>query len=134
LTLHHNPLEFYIMFTKSLIAAAITLTTFGTAFAQEATPSPSYVASSVSRAEVHAQAVAARQAGLADSGEATIVAPVMGKSSVVRAQVAAEAREALRLNAIQFGEAQRVITSAQLEQIATAGLGHAEATRVAAMR
>jgi hypothetical protein len=122
------------MFTKSLIAAAITLSTFGAAYAQEATPAPSYVASTVSRAEVHAQAVAARQAGLADSGEATIVAPAMVKSAVARAQVAAEAREALRLNAIPFGEVQRVITPAQLEQIATAGLRNAEAVRIAATR
>ena len=62
------------------------------------------------------------------------VAPQVGNhSTLLRTQVAAEAREAQRLGLAHFGEVQRFPTQSQLESIARAGQA-AAATMTASSR
>jgi hypothetical protein len=112
------------MNTRTLIAAL-----FATAFvapvamAQEATPDHfASVTSTASRDAVRADAIAALKAGLIERGEASR-SFTQFESSLSRAQVAAEGREALRLGVVAFGEGPApVVTSAQAEAIRMAGL------------
>jgi hypothetical protein len=115
------------MFTRaalaSVLASAFTVAA-GASFAGEATYEyPQVVSSSVSRAEVRADAIAARQAGFVASGELSFVAETtMGPSQLSRAQVVAELHEARRLGLLPRGERTVVPTPAQTEQIRLAGL------------
>lgn len=104
------------------VAGLVAAIGFGAASAQEVTYwNPSDTLSTKTRAEVHAEAVAARVAGQIEFGEATrFVADTTG-STKTRAQVNAEAREAQRLGLLSRGETNVVFTAAQLEQIAAAG-------------
>lgn len=93
------------------------------AFAQEATPDHfDAVVSTASRDAVRADAIAAAKAGLIERGEASVDRSHF-VSVKTRAQVTAEAREAVRLGVVGFGEgpAPRV-TPAQAESIRMAGL------------
>ena len=78
--------------------------------------------STLSRAEVQAQAVQANQAGLVARGEILPVQEQVAASGLSRAQVRAEAAEAQRLGLIARGEILPVATPAQVEQVRTAGL------------
>ena len=93
------------------------------AFAQEATPDGfATVQSTVSRAAVHADTVAALKAGTIERGEASVDHRVF-VSVKTRDQVAAEAREALRLGVVAHGEGPApVVTPEQAESIRLAGL------------
>lgn len=115
------------MNAKTLIATALVLSFAGTgaAFAQEGTqdfPAPQYQApSTITRSEVIATLKAAPAGEAASYGEAS--ATPKATSSLSRAQVQAETREAMRLGVIGSDEGMvRVATPAQLEQIRAAGL------------
>lgn len=114
---------------NALIAAVTTLialTGAGSAFAVEGTQDDPQAVSSISRADVRRDA----QAGL-NQGEAS-VAPV-ASSSLSRVQVAAEAREAVRLGVAHGTEAgAAVATAEQLQSIRLAGLRAAGDTAIAA--
>jgi len=124
------------MNAKTLIATALFVSFAGTgaAFAQEATqdfPVPQWT-SSITRAEVIATLKAA-PAAVAGYGEAS-TAP-QATSTLSRAQVQAETREALRLGAIGSDEATvRVATPAQAEQIRAAGLRALDSSLAGAVR
>lgn len=77
--------------------------------------------SSLSRAEVRDQAVAARAAGLIANGE---IQPVQAERGVgkSRDQVRAELAEARRLDLLAFGETLPIATPEQSEQIRLAGV------------
>ncbi len=109
-----------------LAAAAIALVTSGTAFAQEATPDTWLnVTSSPSREAVHTEAVAAVQAGRVSHGygEAFRFDRITTDSGLTRAQVRAEATEAVRLGLTGHGELSApMATPAQSEAIRQAGL------------
>jgi len=77
--------------------------------------------STVSRAEVRDQAVAARAAGLIANGE---IQPVQAERGFgkTRDQVRAELTEANRLGLLAFGEIMAVATPEQSEQIRLAGV------------
>ncbi|MCV0439311.1 MAG: DUF4148 domain-containing protein [Hydrogenophaga sp.] len=108
--------------TRILVPVAFAITAAG-AFAE----GPIYVEpafqSTLSRAEVQAQAVQARDAGVFALGEGVVIAEntAVG-SNTSRAQVRAEAAEALRLGLHNGGEFLVSPTSAQAEQIRSAGL------------
>jgi hypothetical protein len=112
------------MFTRTLIAVALAAVTSASFAAGEATyDHPEPAASTLSRADIQAAAVAARQAGLIAQGELSLVTEVtMGASQVTRAQVLAELAEARRLGLVGGGERTRVATPAEAEQIRLAGL------------
>jgi Domain of unknown function (DUF4148) len=118
----------------SLFAASalVMLAAAPAVFAQEATPDTwiSASQSTLTRAEVRAQAIAARDAGLIPRGEAS-VEPLLPRTATAlaqgktRAQVRAETAEARRLGLMAHrGESSDVveITPAQAEQIRVAGL------------
>jgi hypothetical protein len=86
---------------KSLIAAVVALTASFGALAQEATVFPEAPASTLTRAEVKAQAAAADR-DVVFAGEATVFPDAAASNIVTRAEVRAEAREALR-NGVNFG-------------------------------
>ena len=101
---------------------AITMLGAGSAFAGEASYDyPVAYTSAVSRADVQAQTLSARAAGLIAHGERTVVIVATGLS-LTRAQVKAEALEAIRVGAISRGERNVIPTAAQLESIRLAGL------------
>jgi len=109
------------MNAKTFIAAASILAA-GSAFAQDVTfELPMHVSSTLTRAEVRADAIAARRAGLIQTGQLDTVT-VASTSLKTRAQVQAEAREAVRLGLVDRGENVAVITAAQAESIRMAGL------------
>lgn len=116
------------MFTRTLFASslAVVLAVASTAALADGEASYEYpqpVSSTVSRADVLAAAIAARQAGLIAQGEQSVVAEVTtGASRVSRAQVVAELAEARRLGVLDQGEHTAVPTAQQLEQIRIAGL------------
>jgi len=85
---------------------------------------PQAQASQTSRADVKAQAIAAREAGLIAKGEASYEMPVaVAPSGLSRVQVLAETVEARRLGLIPHGELPaRDATPAELESIRQAGL------------
>lgn len=110
------------MNTFTRIALPIVLSmTAAAAMASEFTPEAPFV-STLSRAEVRAQAIAARDAGLITSGEFAPVIVAQNASTVTRAQVQAEAVEAQKLGLVTTGETTVLPTSAQLEQVRMAGL------------
>ena len=78
--------------------------------------------STLSRAEVQAQAVQANRAGLVARGEIVPVQETVADSGLSRAQVRAETIEARRLGLIASGEILPVPTAEQAEQIRLAGL------------
>lgn len=104
---------------SALLAAAFAVP----AMAQEATPDNfAGLRSVVARDAVRADAIAALKAGLIERGEASIDRQVH-VATKSRAQVAAEAREALRLGLVGHGEGPAPLaTPAQAEQIRLAGL------------
>ena len=103
----------------ALIAASLTA---GSAFADGDTPDyPKAYTSSVSRAQVQADTIAALVA--ANEYEANQYAKAVVPSSLVRVQVLAEAREARRLGLVVEGDGtQTVPTASQLEQVRLAGV------------
>ena len=107
--------------TRILLPVAFAITATG-AFAE----GPIFVEppfqSTLSRAEVQAQAVQARDSGLFAIGEGVVVADNSAPSNLSRAQVRAEAAEAVRLGLHNGGETSVVPTPAQIEQIRLAGL------------
>lgn len=108
-----------------LPVAILALVTSTPSMAQEATPDvaqqPASPAPTLSRAEVQAAAIAAVRDGLIDKGEA-LLAIDSARSVLPRAQVKAEAREAVRLNLNRRGEVGALATQAELDQVRQAGL------------
>lgn len=114
------------MTTKTFVTIAIALigATFGATAARagEATYDyPVAFTSTLSRAEVQAEAQRARAAGQIDSGERSFVVATTG-TALTRAQVLAELHEAVRLGALSDGERNVFPTAMQLESIRLAGL------------
>lgn len=107
----------------ALISAAFLTFAAPLAMAQEATPDTwQQVQSTVSRDTVRAQAVAALKAGEIERGEASVDRSNF-RPTLSRVQVAAEAREALRLGVLSFGEGPAYqVTPAQADAIRMAGL------------
>jgi Domain of unknown function (DUF4148) len=114
-----------IMNTKTFVIAAFAVvTTFGMspAVAGEATYDyPVAQTSAVSRADVKAETVRARAAGLIAHGERNVVIADSGPA-LTRAQVKAETLEAIRVGAIDRHEHNIAPTAAQLDSIRMAGL------------
>lgn len=108
----------------ALIAASLVA---GSAFADGAEYQyPQPATSTVSRADVRAEAVAAMRGNAVANDEYQAnqypKADVMAASTLLRAQVVAEAIEARRLGLIAEGEgSSRVPTAGQLEQVRLAG-------------
>lgn len=118
-------------FRIALIPALVAAFASTAAIAQEATPDyPQPFTSSVSRAEVRAQAIAARDAGLIVTGELADRGAATVRADAPRARVQAELGEARRLGLIADGERQVAPTPAQLEAVRAAG-DRAATTRVA---
>ncbi len=107
-------------FTRIALPIVLSMTA-AAAMASEFTPEAPFV-STMSRAEVRAQAIAARDAGLITSGEFVPVIVAENTSTLTRAQVRAEAVEAQRLGLLTSGEINVLPTPAQLEQVRLAGL------------
>lgn len=117
---------------QSLVVLAALVASAG-ALAQEASFEGASALSTASRHTVIQQAVAARAANLVGYGEASghdFARDVA--STLSRAQVSAEAREAQRLGLTQVGEVQRFATPDQLESARRAG--GRDATSVTASR
>jgi hypothetical protein len=114
------------MNARTLIAAALFTAVAGSAYAQEGTQDfpPAHQLSSKSRAEVRAELLAAQRDGTLqhyDAGEAS-PAPIAA-STLTRAQVIAETREAVRLGLVGADETgPRIATPEQAELIRAAGL------------
>jgi Domain of unknown function (DUF4148) len=115
------------MFTKTLIAAfvAITAATLASpALALEGDTGQSMkFSSTLSRAEVRAAFIEARNAGLITTGEHTVAVESLqpGGMMLTRAQVVAELREARRIGAIGDGDQPIIPTERQLSLIRMAG-------------
>jgi hypothetical protein len=113
------------MYTKTLLTFAVALigasaATF--AFAGEVTPDyPTAYSSSVTRAAVREAAIVARQAGQIGVGEQSVVIEQTGPG-LTRAQVRAEAIEAIRLGLNSRGDHSPLPTQEQLSKIHMAGL------------
>ncbi len=117
----------------AIAAAASALVLALPASAQEATYEyPSAYTSTVTRAEVRADAIEARKAGLIANGERSVVVTEFGVPTT-RAQVVAELREARRLGLVANGEQLAVASEAQLQAIKSAGL-RADSTTMAGKR
>jgi Domain of unknown function (DUF4148) len=117
-----------VMNTKTFFAAAfatigaISTLGAGSAFASEGTYEyPVAYTSTLSRADVQAETLRARAAGLISNGEQSIVIADTGPA-LSRAQVRAETLEAIRVGAISRHEQSVAPTAAQLESIRMAGL------------
>ncbi len=115
------------MYAKTLVTIAVALigasaATFAHAFPGEgATELPTAYSSSVTRAAVREAAIAARQAGQIAVGDQDVVIDQPGPG-LSRAQVRAEAIEAIRLGLRSRGEHSPVATQEQLAKIHMAGL------------
>ena len=107
-------------FTRIALPIVLSMTA-AAAMASEFTPEAPFV-STLTRAEVRAQAIEARDAGLITSGEEYPVIVAENTSTLTRAQVRAEAMEAQRLGLLGTGEIVVIPTPAQLEQVRLAGL------------
>ena len=116
-------------FTRIALPVVLSMTA-AAAMASEFTPEAPFV-STLSRAEVRAEAVAARDAGLITSGEFAPIIVAENTSSVTRAQVRAEAAEAQRLGLLTTGEITVLPTPAQLEQVRLAGLRAVQSNNLA---
>ena len=119
--------------SKLPIALFAAVAFAGAAQAQEVSYEPlaAYTMSTVQRADVHAQAVAAVKAGTIEFGEASRFPATGSGSTLTRAQVLAEAREARRLGALQGSEVTVLPTADQIAAITTAGLRAADAQMAA---
>jgi hypothetical protein len=109
---------------SALIAAATAFATAG-AVAQEATPDTwTQIQTGANVQDVRAEAVASKKAGNIAHGEATMHGVKAAQPGpLTRAQVAAEAREALKLGLVSYGEGPaRVATPSELEAVKLAGL------------
>lgn len=106
--------------TRIVLPLVLSFTAAG-AMASEFTPEAPFV-STMSRAEVRAQAIAALNAGQIASGEFAPVIVAEGMSTLTREQVRAEAIAAERLGLIARGEMTVLPTAEQLEQVRLAGL------------
>jgi Domain of unknown function (DUF4148) len=111
-------------FTTRLITATVLASLGATAMAIEAEQASTWMTPSVkSRAEVKAETVAAMRDGSLSRNESSYTVVPGSGSSLTRAQVMAEAREAMRLGLIPVHEGySRVATPAENEQIRQAGL------------
>lgn len=111
-------------FITHLIATSVLTAITGAALAQEATPDTWITPSTKSRAEVLVELQAAvRNGAMPRRGEGPFIDAPSPRSTLTRAQVSAEAREAKRLGLIPYGEApMHQITAAQAELIRLAGL------------
>jgi hypothetical protein len=116
-------------FTRVALPIVLSLTA-AAAMASEITPEAPFV-STLSRAQVQAQAIAARDAGLIASGDVTPVVMAENTSSLTRAQVRAEAAQAQKLGLLAAGEITVLPTPAQLEQVRLAGLRAVQADNLA---
>ena len=116
-------------FTRIALPVVLSMTA-AAAMASEFAPEAPFV-STLSRAEVRAEAIAARDAGLIASGEFAPVIVAQNTSTVTRAQVRAEAVEAQKLGLINTGEITVLPTPAQLEQVRLAGLRAVQADNLA---
>ena len=105
--------------TRIVLPVVLSFAAAG-AIASEFTPEAPFV-STLSRAAVQADAIAASDAGLIASGEFTPLIVVDGMSTVTRNQVRAEAIAAERLGVIARGEVTVLPTAQQLEQVRLAG-------------
>jgi hypothetical protein len=120
------------MNTRTLIAAALTLASLAatSTIAQAGSSAdfgyfeqPQPHTSTLTRAEVQREAIAARQMGIVVDGDSTHVpAPIIQGQGKTRAQVLAEAVEARRLGLIAHGDGHIVPSDMQLEQVRLAGL------------
>jgi Domain of unknown function (DUF4148) len=110
------------MNTKTFVTAAIALLGAASAFAQgpEDYSLPQPYTSVVTRAEVRAQAIAARQAPMHFEGDRYVANEVFVPTLTV-AQVRAETLEAIRVGAINRSYESTLPTAAQLESIRVAG-------------
>ncbi len=115
------------MFAKTFITAALALVSFAASTAAMANEDSARLFTSISvhstltRAEVSAEAHRARNAGEITQGEITADIKPVGMAKT-RAQVRAETLEAIRLGAISQGEQSSFPTAAQLQLIEMAGL------------
>ena len=114
------------MHTKTLLTVAIALigAAFGATAARAGEVEPDYpmaFTSTLSRAQVKADAVRARALGHIAIGERSYVVAETGPA-LTRAQVVAETLEAIRVGAIDRHEHNQVATAMQLESIRQAGL------------
>ena len=105
--------------TRIVLPVVLSFAAAG-AIASEFTPEVPFV-STLSRAAVQADAIAASDAGLIASGEFTPVIVADGMSTVTRNQVRAEPVAAERLGVIARGEVTVLPTAQQLEQVRLAG-------------
>lgn len=115
----------------ALLPIAFALTA-GAAFAEGPVFVDPPFTSTLSRAEVRAEAIAARDAGIFELGEGQTIVAANGSSnsgavqyaagSVSRAQVRAEAAEALRQGYFNGGEITQFPSIEQAEQVRSAGL------------
>jgi hypothetical protein len=109
-------------FAAAFAVAAATTLGAGSALANETSLDyPVVYTSNVSRAEVQAEALRARAAGLIAQGELSVVIADTGPA-LTRAQVKAETLEAIRVGALSRHEQSVVPTTAQLDNIRMAGL------------
>ena len=114
------------MHTKTLLTVAIALigAAFGATAARAGEVEPDYpmaFTSTLSRAQVKADAVRARAVGHIAIGERSYVVAETGPG-LTRAQVVAETLEAIRIGAIDHREHTQFATAMQLESIRQAGL------------
>lgn len=114
------------MHTKTFITVAIALigAAFGATAARAGEAMPDYPVSfttTLTRAEVQAQALRAREAGHTAMGERSYVVASTGPA-LTRTQVVAELHEAIRLGLISVGEHSVIPTAMQLDSIRQAGL------------
>jgi|GEM_PF-1609029 hypothetical protein len=107
-------------FTRIALPIVLSMTA-AAAMASEFTPEAPFV-STLNRAEVQAQAIAALDAGLIASGDFAPVIVADSTSTLTRGQVRAEAVEAQKLGLITRGEVTVLPTPVQLEQVRLAGL------------
>ncbi len=110
---------------KSTLVAAVTAFAALGALAQEATPDTwTKINTGASVETVRADAVASRLAGNISHGEATRHGVMAAQlTPLSRTQVQAEAREAVRLGLVQFGEGPaRVATAQEAQAVTLAGL------------
>jgi hypothetical protein len=115
--------------TRIVLPIVLSLTA-AAAMASEFTPEAPFV-STMSRAEVRAEAIAARDAGQIANGEFAPVIVAESTSTLTRAQVRAEAVEAQRLGLLTAGESTVLPTPAQMEQVRLAGLRAVQANNLA---
>jgi Domain of unknown function (DUF4148) len=111
------------MNAKTFVTAAIAILSAASAFAQSSPENytlPQPYTSTVTRAQVRAELLAARQAPHHLEGDQYVVNEVF-VSTVTPAQVHAEALEAIRVGAFSRREQNIIPTAAQLESIRMAG-------------